>query len=121
MATKNKQKLKANMVAWRERNPVRAMVCYAKAGAKQRGIPFTITWQDLGEVPAVCPVLGIPLVRSSDCQSPNNPSLDRVDNRYGYVLGNVHIISYRANVLKSNATADELRRILAYMEEYDVV
>jgi hypothetical protein len=41
------------------------------------------------------------------------PSLDRIDNNKGHVKGNVRMISYRANVLKSDATVEELTLVLA--------
>jgi hypothetical protein len=43
--------------------------------------------------------------------------LDRIDNNEGYVKGNVAVISFRANTLKNNATAEELRAIADYMDE----
>jgi hypothetical protein len=47
----------------------------------------------------------------------SSPSLDRIDNSKGYVKGNVAVISFRANTLKNNATADELRAIANFMDE----
>jgi hypothetical protein len=46
----------------------------------------------------------------------NWPSVDRVDNACGYVKGNIRVISARANHLKSDATVEEIRSLLAYME-----
>jgi hypothetical protein len=34
----------------------------------------------------------------------------------GYVPGNIRVISMRANRIKTDATADELRAVLRYME-----
>lgn len=64
-------------------------------------------------VPAVCPVLGLPLLRTRGKVSPGSPSLDRIDNSKGYIRGNIRVISYRANSLKSNATIDEMTKVLA--------
>lgn len=52
-----------------------------------------------------------------------SPSLDRIDNRLGYVKGNVIVVSHRANAIKRDATLDELRRIVAFYEplEFGVV
>ena len=44
------------------------------------------------------------------------PSLDRFVPNLGYVKGNIRVISFRANRLKSDATIDEMRQVLAYME-----
>ena len=47
---------------------------------------------------------------------PDRATIDRLDGRRGYVKGNVRVICYRANSLKSNATVKELRAVLRYME-----
>lgn len=39
------------------------------------------------------------------------------DNNRGYVPGNIRVISNRANLLKSDATVEELRKVIDYMEE----
>lgn len=41
-----------------------------------------------------------------------SPSLDRIDSSKGYVKGNVRVISARANMLKNNATVEELTLVL---------
>ena len=74
----------------------------AKARAKEKGRDFNIELSDV-VIPALCPVLGIPMDR---------PSLDRIDGAKGYVKGNVRVISHRANTLKNNATIEELELIL---------
>lgn len=63
-------------------------------------------------------VLGIPLYTNRGKAGPNSPSIDRIDNKKGYILGNVQVISYRANMLKGDASIEEVRRVLAYMDRY---
>lgn len=46
-----------------------------------------------------------------------SPSLDRVDNSKGYTVENTRVICLRCNRLKGDATANELRFLVAYMEE----
>ena len=43
-------------------------------------------------------------------------ALDRVRPEAGYTKGNIRVISFRANRLKSDAKPDELRLVLDYME-----
>jgi hypothetical protein len=47
----------------------------------------------------------------------NQPSLDRVIPALGYVPGNVRVISFRANRLKQDATAEEVAAILDYIRD----
>lgn len=47
-------------------------------------------------------------------------SLDRIDPRKGYVKGNVWIISYRANLIKNDGTAEEHEMIAKAMRESGV-
>ena len=42
----------------------------------------------------------------------DRPSLDRIDGAKGYVKGNVRVISHRANMLKNDATIEELELVL---------
>jgi len=100
----------------RRRNPVKHMLSDAKKRARQKGIDFTLKESDL-EIPEICPVLGIPLFRGEGKRSHNSPSLDRVNNGLGYIPSNVRVISLRANQLKNDATIDELKRIVQYMED----
>lgn len=86
------------------------MLSGAKRRAKRRGVPFNITAEDI-QIPTVCPILGMPLEPNHDgthLSNPNSPSLDCVDPTLGYVRGNVWVISQRANLIKNNATPEEL-------------
>lgn len=101
--------------ARRRSNPLVRMVQEAKARAAKRGIPFGITADHL-EMPAVCPVLGIEISMGTGARANCSPSIDRIDSRNGYVPGNVQIISWRANRLKNDATLEEMKAIVSYME-----
>lgn len=92
------------------------MLYKARLRAKARGLPCTITRSDI-PIPNFCPVLGIPIAKTYGRVSPGTPSIDRFDSSKGYVPGNVRVISYRANTLKNNGTIDELRAVLAYLEQ----
>jgi hypothetical protein len=99
----------------REKNFLRV----AKARAKKKGLDFNLEEKDI-VIPAKCPVLGEPLKvnKGGKCNSPNSPTLDRIDNSKGYVKGNVQIISWRANKIKADASLEELRKIVAHMEKH---
>lgn len=88
---------------------------------RRSNIPFNLTVEDC-VIPDVCPALGIPLVSGQfrprgTMLAFNAPSLDRINPELGYIKGNVAVISWRANHLKNNATADELEAITKYIRE----
>ena len=85
------------------------MIQAAKARAKKSGTPFNLTEADI-LVPAYCPVLGVKLERSLGSQGPGetSPTLDRIIPDLGYVVGNVIVVSNRANRAKSNLSVEEL-------------
>ena len=88
-----------------------------KGRAKKRGIPFDLTIDDI-HVPEFCPVLGIPLkahVGSKGGKS-NSPSLDRIIPSLGYIKGNVVVISLKANSIKHNASAKEIRKVADWLD-----
>jgi len=115
---RSKNKEHNNKVAlqyWR-RNPAKRLHAAAKYRAKKYDLDFDIEESDL-EIPEFCLVLGIEL-KQGGMNSPNSPSLDRIDNNKGYVKGNVRVISHRANTIKSNATQEELEKVLEYVKQY---
>ncbi len=104
---------------WHEEYKSR-MLDGARRRAAKKGIPFSITRADL-PIPDQCPVLGLILKPSRDGagRNDNAPSIDRIRPELGYVPGNVVVVSWRANQLKLDGTAQEFRRIanwLQYME-----
>ena len=105
----------------RRTDPLRSQLYQAKARAAKRGVPFELTKADL-YLPVFCPVLGLRLVYETQdgqgCKLPARATLDCLLSHKGYVKGNVRVISWRANRLKADATAEELRAILKYVEEH---
>lgn len=98
---------------WRVNHPLNYLLSLARNRAKAKGIQFNLTVADLGKPPTHCPVLGFTLkyFGQSKKNAPDNATLDRIDNEIGYVVGNVIIVSARANELKRDATPYELRRL----------
>lgn len=100
---------------WARKNPIQKLLTGAKTRAKKRGMEFSVTLEDLLPLPVTCPVLNIPLRPGQGTNDPNGYSLDRVDNDKGYVKGNVVIMSRRANVLKSDATPEEIHALANWL------
>lgn len=94
----------------------------SKARAKLCGIPFTLTRDDISDltIPITCPVLGIPLRQERGRQTDNSISIDRIDSTKGYTPDNVVIVSWKVNRLKSNASLDEMRKMVTFYESIAV-
>jgi len=97
---------------------LRARLCYdAKLRARKKNLHFALTPAHI-HIPKFCPVLGIELKQTKGFPGPSSPTLDRIDNTLGYVPWNICVISYKANMLKGNASLEELRALVAYMESH---
>jgi hypothetical protein len=76
--------------------------------AKAQGRPFTIGIEDI-KIPELCPVLDVPLERNFGGKpQANSPSVDCIIPEKGYTPENIQVISYKANIMKNNATPEEL-------------
>lgn len=95
------------------------MVYHANARARRAGLPYNLTVDAL-DWPEFCPVFGVRL----DYTTPRNgkyrsdgPSLDRIVPQLGYVIGNVQVISFRANLIKGNASPEELMKLALFCQK----
>jgi len=101
---------------YRRVRPECRLVESAKATAKAKGLPFNLTSDYVRSIwNETCPVLGIRLKKGSGYRVDESPSLDRIVPARGYVIGNVHVISWRANRIKNNGTVEDLMKIAEYM------
>ncbi len=96
--------------------PEKLLHRYAKLRAKKKNIPFDIEISDI-IIPTHCPILGIPLAFSRKALGSGSPTLDRIIPILGYTKGNIQVLSWKANKLKSNGTIDELELIVNYLKE----
>lgn len=101
---------------WRTNNPEKYILQSAKSRAKARGVAFNIDLEDI-KIPNTCPVFGINIIiQVGNGASDNSPSLDRIDSSKGYVKGNVQVISWKANRLKSNGSLEEFKSLVEFLE-----
>lgn len=91
-------------------DPRKYMLMCARHRSKIKGIACTITLDDI-VIPVRCPLLGTSLVVNDKKHRSNSPSLDRIFNAYGYVPGNITVVSYQANARKGELSSSELRII----------
>jgi hypothetical protein len=107
---------KARSRAHAARHPTRKLFNRRKSSALHAGKEFTIIYEEL-VWPEYCPVLDIRLdyaQKEKRGGNYNSPSMDRIDNNKGYISGNVIIISMRANLIKRDATPEELMKIARF-------
>ena len=118
----NPEKVKLHRKQWYEipENRIKTTLTQAKKRALEKGLDFSITLNDLSPLPEICPVFGIKLNYKGNQGRrgfiDDSPSIDRIDSSKGYVKGNVQIISWRANRIKSDATIDELEQLIMFLK-----
>ena len=87
-----------------------------KSWCKKNGIPFDLDGQYLESLwTPTCPAFGTEFVMH-DKKNDFSPALDRLVPELGYVKGNVVWLSARANRIKYDASVEELKMVLAYVE-----
>jgi len=84
-----------------------------KSRCKKTGREFSIDLEDI-IIPEKCPVFGFELKREDKQTWMFAPSVDRIDSSKGYTKGNITVVSRRANILKRDATVEELELLLNY-------
>ena len=84
-----------------------------KSRCKGIGREFSIELEDI-TIPEKCPVFGFDLKREDRQTWMCAPSVDRIDSSKGYIKGNVTVVSRRANILKRDATLEELEQLFNY-------
>lgn len=109
-------------IAWNERakrfddaHIAHYLIRQARKRAKKKGLECTIRPSDI-LVPERCPILGVLLKKNRGQWSNDSYSLDRIDSTLGYVPGNVRVISWWANYLKSNLTLGQAENMVKYMK-----
>ena len=77
---------------------------------------WDIEFNDL-TFPTHCPILGIELNYFSPERQENSVSFDRIDATKGYIKGNVVVVSWRANRIKNDGTAEEHQKIADFLKQ----
>lgn len=99
------------------KHPIRFALTDAKYRAKKKGMPFDIKLSDIDK-PTHCPIFGMELDytggKKTGMAKNNAASLDRIIPELGYVKGNVIVISWRANFIKTNASIEELNKLAQF-------
>jgi hypothetical protein len=100
---------------------VRRMIGSSKRRAAEKGWDFNLDKdyiKSIWPLDNCCPILGIPFdMLSASVKNKAGPSLDRVDSTKGYIKGNVAIISWKANSIKNEGSAEEHQLIASWITE----
>lgn len=98
-------------------SPIYRMYTHAKHRAKKAGIPFSLSLEDMPDIPKFCPIFPRIKLKINKRHMGNcSPSLDRIVPKLGYIEGNVAVISARANTLKNSLTLNNIENILNYIK-----
>ena len=105
----NKDVVYAAATRCHQERPEASILKSLRHRAKARGLEFNLTKEDI-VIPTHCPIMGFELVHNWGMRGGayNSPSVDRIDNKLGYVKGNIQIISRLANAMKSDARPEQL-------------
>lgn len=90
----------------------------SKTRARNKGLEHTLTLEQLRSLyppDMICPALDIQMEWGNPKWT--SPSLDRIDPTLGYTFENCQIISNKANVMKNDATLEELESLVAFLKE----
>jgi hypothetical protein len=105
MTLKEKRKIEHSKWYW---DNIKYVIYHrAKERAVENNLPFNITIEDI-VIPDKCPLLNCPFRKGGKHDKWYSYSLDKIDNSKGYIKGNVQVITYLANTMKSKASKEEL-------------
>lgn len=95
---------------FRETQTLRSLFNGTRNRALAKGLKFDLNYEDIN-VPLKCPILGTEFVRKTRTAM----SIDRIDPKLGYTTNNVQIISRLANVMKNDASPNELLKFAEWI------
>lgn len=104
----------------REQSPFKHRATRAKSRASNLKVPYNLTPEYLESIwTGICPVLQVPISLLEQRNNEFAAELDRFIPEKGYVQGNVHFLSRRANRLKNNVSTKELQQLIDWMKKYE--
>ncbi len=104
---------KKSKIDWRKVPLEKRILNRCKSRAVKLKRDFDLDLSDI-IIPEVCPVFKTPFIYGHPDWT---YSIDRIDNRKGYVKGNILIVSNKANRLKNNASIEDLQIIIDFYKD----
>ena len=119
--TYSEEEWKKYRMAYAKRKPEVRALHGARARAKEKELPINIDIEYLRDIwpeDDKCPALDIEFRQGNNGISlDSSPSLDRINNKLGYIKGNVQWISKLANQIMSSATPDQVIQVGNYFKK----
>lgn len=106
------ERRKKTLLKWREDFPAKYLWQQAKNRAKEINVKFDLIPEDIS-IPDRCPALNVEFKYGT----PYAMSLDRINPGLGYVKGNVQVICRKANLMKQDASIEELRNFAKWASQ----
>lgn len=105
----------------RQESPFKLKCSRTRTRAKSLGLDFNLTPEYLESIwTGVCPVLNDTIYLSERSRTDEFVAeLDRFIPSKGYIIGNVHFLSRKANRLKNNVTTKELQQLINWMNNIE--
>jgi hypothetical protein len=108
---------------FQENHPEYYLFRNARRRANKKNLDFNLTIdyvKSLFPENNICPLLEIPMQVGKETVFYNSFTLDRIDPNKGYIMGNVWIVSCKANVSKNNATFYEYKNIVENLKKFSI-
>jgi hypothetical protein len=99
-----------------DRKYIKELLRSANKRAIAKNLEFSLTEKDI-IIPYLCPILNYILEKADKMHDDYSPSIDRIDNNLGYTKNNIKIISYRANILKNNASSQDYALVFNFYKK----
>jgi len=85
--------------------------------SKTRGVKHSLTVKDINELfekqNGLCYWFNVPLIPSNQTKHPQQPSLDRLDRTKGYVIDNVVLCCYSANIGRNETDVETWKSFIS--------
>ena len=117
----SKQAARAKITITNPSKRIKYLATMARQRSRKLGREFDANFVDffIENPPEQCACCGEKLdYARGKGQNRAGPSIDRVDNARGYVLGNAAIICRSCNTLKGNHSVESLERVIRYMKNH---
>jgi hypothetical protein len=103
------------------KNWISYMISKAKQRAKEKGYEYDIDKEYISELfekqKRKCYWFGIEMIPSECINDPQSPTIDRLDNKKGYVKGNVVISCFAANIGRNKTNEKRFKKFVKELKK----